>query len=135
MEFRKMITITLYTRQQKRCRYIEQSCGLCGRGREWDDMGEWHWNMYITICETHCQSRFDAWYRVLGAGVLGRPRGMGWGGRWEGGSGWGTHVHPWRIHVSVWQNQYNIVKLKKKKKRKKQREGRAWVIANQTSIN
>ena len=31
----------------------------------------------------------------------------------EGGgraSGWGTHVHPWLIHVNVWQNQYNIVK-------------------------
>ena len=23
------------------------------------------------------------------------------GGRWEGGSGWGTHVHPWQIHVDV----------------------------------
>ena len=33
-----------------------------------------------------------------------------WGGRWEGGSGWGTHVHLWQIHVNVWQNQYNIVK-------------------------
>ena len=22
----------------------------------------------------------------------------------------------WRIHVDIWQNQYNIVKLKKKKK-------------------
>ena len=32
------------------------------------------------------------------------------GGRWERGSGLGTHVHPWRIHVDVWQNQYNIVK-------------------------
>ena len=20
-----------------------------------------------------------------------------------GGSGWGTHVHPWLIHVNVWQ--------------------------------
>ena len=38
-----------------------------------------------------------------------RPRGMVWGGRWEGGSGWGTCVHLWRIHVDVWQNQYNIV--------------------------
>ena len=35
--------------------------------------------------------------------------------RWEGGSGWGTRVHPWCIHVDVWQNQYNIVSLKKKK--------------------
>ena len=34
----------------------------------------------------------------------------GWGGRQKRGSGWGTHVHPWRIHVNVWQNQYNIVK-------------------------
>ena len=40
-----------------------------------------------------------------------------WGGRWEGGSGWGTCVHPWRIHVDVWQNQYNIVKFKKKIKK------------------
>ena len=29
---------------------------------------------------------------VLRAGALGWPWGMGWGGRWEGGSGWGTHV-------------------------------------------
>ena len=28
----------------------------------------------------------------------------------EGGSGWGTHVYPWWIHVDVWQNQYSIVK-------------------------
>ena len=27
-----------------------------------------------------------------------------------GGSGWGTRVDPWWIHVDVWQNQYNIVK-------------------------
>ena len=34
---------------------------------------------------------------------------------WEvgGGSGLGTHVHPWLIHVSVWQNQYSIVKQNK----------------------
>ena len=35
---------------------------------------------------------------------------MIWGGWWEGGSELGTHVHPWRIHVNVWQNQYSIVK-------------------------
>ena len=34
-----MVTITLYARQQKRHRCIEQSFGLCGRGR--DDLGEW----------------------------------------------------------------------------------------------
>ena len=36
------------------------------------------------------QSRFDARYWMLGAGALGRPRGMVWGGRREEGSGWGT---------------------------------------------
>ena len=41
--------------------------------------------------------------QVLRAGALGRPRGMGWGGRREGGSGRGTHVNLWLIHVSVWQ--------------------------------
>ena len=33
--------------------------------------------------------------------TLGRPRGMGWRGRWEGGLGWGTHVNPWLIHVNL----------------------------------
>ena len=53
---------------------------------------------------------------MLGAGVLERPRGMVQGGRGEEGSGWGTRVYLWQIHVDIWQNQYNIVKLKKKKK-------------------
>ena len=35
-------------------------------------------------------------------------------GRREVGSGWGTHVYLWWIHVDIWQNQYNIVKLKNK---------------------
>ena len=42
----------------------------------------------------------------------------GWGGRKEEGSGWGTHVYLWWIHVDIWQNQYNIVKLKNKIKYK-----------------
>ena len=37
---RKMVTMTLYARKQKRHRRIEQSVGLCGRGRGWDDSGE-----------------------------------------------------------------------------------------------
>ena len=55
-------------------------------------MGEWHWNMWIIICEMNCQSRFNAWYRVLRAGALGWPRGMGWGGRWEGFQ-YGDHMY------------------------------------------
>ena len=69
--------------------------------------------MYNIIYETSRQSRFDAQYWMLGAGALGRPRGMVWGGRWEEGSGWGTHVYLWWIHFDIWQNQHNIVKLNK----------------------
>ena len=56
---------------------------------------------------------------MLEAGALGRLRGMVQGGRREEGSGWGTRVYLWWIHVDIWQNQYNIVKLKNKIKRKK----------------
>ena len=40
MEFRNMVTITLYAREQKRHRCIEWSFGLCGRRRGWDDLRE-----------------------------------------------------------------------------------------------
>ena len=45
------------------------------------------------------------------------------GERREEGSEWGTRVYLWQIHVDIWQNQYNIVKLKNKiKKRKKNKK-------------
>ena len=40
-----MVTITLYARQQKRHRYIEQSFGLCGRG-----VGGMIWENGIETC-------------------------------------------------------------------------------------
>ena len=51
---------------------------------------------------------------------------MGWGGRWEGGSGWGTHVNPWLIHANVWQKplkyckviSLQLIKINEKKKKK-----------------
>ena len=79
--------------------------------------------MYNIIYETRHQSRFDARYWMLGAGALGRPRRMVWGGKREEGSGWGTRVYLWRIHFNIWQNQYNIVKLKNKIKLKKKKLG------------
>ena len=108
---KRWIRTNISTRQKKRHRSTEQSLGLCGRGRGWDDLGEWQWNMYITICEIDRQSRFDAWDRALGAGALGWSWGMGWGGRWEGDSGWGTHVPPWWIHVNVWQKPLQYCKV------------------------
>ena len=62
--------------------------------------------------------------QVLRAGALGRPRGIGWRGRQERGSGWRTHVNPWLIHVNGWQKppQYykvislQLIKINEKKK-------------------
>ena len=41
--------------------------------------------MYITICKIDDQCKLNA---------LGQPRGMGWGRRWERGSGWGDTCAP-----------------------------------------
>ena len=70
-----ILTITLCTRQQERHCCIDQSYGLCGRGRGWGDFGEWHWNMYNIMYETSRQSRFNARYWMLGAGALDDPEG------------------------------------------------------------
>jgi len=67
------------------------------------------WENGNETCKISCMKRVaspgsmhDAGY--LGAGALGRPRGMVWGGRREEGSGWGTHIYLWRIHFDMWQN-------------------------------
>ena len=87
----------------------------------------WTWNncIYISFLYTKLTAKLDSpkCRKYRGVGVV---RCCSWGkrmedaqnclpwmvrgGRWEGGSGWGTCVHPWRIHVDVWQSQYNIVK-------------------------
>ena len=83
--------------------------------------------------------------QVFGPRALGRPRGIGWRGRWEGGSGWGTHVNPWLIHVNVRQKplQYcrvislQLIKINEKKKKEEaiisaKLEGR--IVQNLTAV-
>ena len=41
---------------------------------------------YITICKIDSQGEFAAWLKKLKQGLCNQPRGVGWGGRWEGGS-------------------------------------------------
>ena len=111
MEFKKIVTTTLYAKQKKRHRCTEQTFRLCGRRQGWDVQREQHWNKYSIKGETDHQPRLNPWEQVLRAGVLGRPRGMGWGGRREGGSGWGTRVNPWLICVNVWQKPLQYFKV------------------------
>ena len=57
---------------------------------------------------TSATSMHEAWHAKL---VLwDNPWGR-WGGRWEGGSGWGTHVNLWLIHVNVWQKPLQYCKV------------------------
>ena len=46
----------------------EQSFGLCGRGRGWDDLGKGHWNMYNIIYEMNlqCLLNFTVYLHHLG---------------------------------------------------------------------
>ena len=60
------------------------------------------------------QSMSDAGYSMLGAGAWGWPRGMLWGGRWEGGSCLGMHV------------RIKDLKIKKKKNYKEKKRVRKW---------
>ena len=103
---------TLYTRQQKRHRCIEQSSGLCGRGRGWDDLGDGIETCIISYVKRIASP--GSMHEIGCSGMVHWDGPEGWNGegdgRWEGGSGWGTHVHPWWIHVDVLQNQYNILK-------------------------
>ena len=72
--------------------------------------------------------------QVLRAGALGKPRGMGWRGRREGGSGWETHVILWLIHVNVWQKplhyckviRLQLIKINEKIKAKKKKSAGTW---------
>ena len=72
------------------------------------------WENGIETCKISCKKRITSLGSMQDTGCLGLvhwddPEGW-YGGRREGSSGWGTHVHPWWIHVDVWQNEYNIVK-------------------------
>ena len=39
------------------------------------------------------------------------PEGWDAEGGGGGGSGWGTHVHPWLIHVDIWQKPLQYCKV------------------------
>ena len=84
-----------------------------------DSVGEGEGGMFERTASKHVyylgwnRSPAQAGYtrQVLRPGALGRPRGIGWRGRWKGGSGWGIHVNPWLIHVSVWQKSLQYCKV------------------------
>ena len=119
MEFRKMLMITLYAEQKKKKTQIyrtvfwtvwEKARVGCFKRTASKHVYYLGWNR--SPAQVGCMRQ------ALGPGALGKPRGSGWRGRWEGGSGWGTHVNPWLFHFNVWQNPPQIKKKFKKKLKK-----------------
>ena len=51
MEFWKMVPMILHAGQQGRHRCKTQTFELSRRKSGWDDLRQYHWNMYITICK------------------------------------------------------------------------------------
>ena len=76
MEFRKMVTITLYVRQQKRLRCIEQSFGLCERGRGWRG-----WENCIETCKLSYVKQITSPCSMHDTGCLGLVH-------WDDQEGW-----------------------------------------------
>ena len=106
-----MVTITLYAKQKKETQMYRTDFWTL-------------WEKARVGCFKRTASKYVyylGWNRspaqvgcmrqVLRAGALGRPRGIRWGGRREGGSRWGTHVNPWLIHVNVWQKPLQYCKV------------------------
>ena len=111
MEFRKMLMITIYAKQKKETQMYRTDFWTL-------------WEKVRVGCFKRTASKhiyYLGWNRspaqvgcmrqVLRPGALGRPRGIRWRGRWEGESGWGTHVNPWLIHFNVWQSPLQYCKV------------------------
>ena len=79
-----MVLKNLFTGQQWRNRHREQTYGHRERGGEGEKYGKSNRETYITIFKIANGNL------LYGSGnsnwVLYQPRGVGWGGRWKGGS-------------------------------------------------
>ena len=72
-------------------------------------------------------------YRVLRAGALGWPRGMEWGGKWEGVQD-GDHMYTHGGFMSMYGKTNTINEKKKKRKKKKSRSRQSGLIAGAWDI-
>ena len=88
-----MVTITLYAKQKKGHNYTERTLDSVGEARMGCSERIESKHVYYQVLN-RLPVQAGCMRQVLRAGALGRRRGMGWRGRREGGSGWGTHGNP-----------------------------------------
>ena len=127
-----MVTITLCTRQQKRHWCIEQSYGLCGRGRGWEDLGEWH-----ETCRISCMKRVTSPGSMHDTGCLGLVH-------WDDPEGWngegggrrvqdGERMYTCGGFILIFGKSNTVmlslkIKLKKKKENSAQKNWCFWTV-------
>ena len=83
--------------------------GSVGEGK-----GEMIWENGIESCILSYVKQIPSPGRCMRQGAWGLCSGMTQRDgmeRWKRGSGWGTHVHPWLIHVNVWQKPLQYCKV------------------------
>ena len=70
-----------------------------------------HWNICISIWKLDSQCEFALRCMELKSDAPRQPRGVGWGERWEGGSGGRGYIYAYGWFVLTYgRNQHNIVK-------------------------
>jgi len=87
-----MVLKNLFTGQQWRNRHRKSTYGHGERGGEVEMYGKSNMETYINICKIDSQQEFAVWLRNSNK-TLYQPRGVGWGGRWEGGSKGRGYMH------------------------------------------
>ena len=97
MEFRKKVMITLYARQQKRHRCIEQSFGLCGRGS-----GGMIWENGIKTCIISYKKRIASPGLMQDTGCWGLVH-------WDDPEGW--YGEGGRRGIQDWEHVYTHGRL------------------------
>ena len=109
MEFRKMVTLTCMRDSKRDTEVKNRLLDSVGEGE-----GGMIWENSIETCILSFVKRIASPGLMHETGCSGLVHWDdlrdGMGREVGGGSGLGTYGHPWRIHVSVWQNHYNGVK-------------------------
>ena len=87
---------------------LVHTAGEAKGGMNWESSIEAYTLSYVKL---DSQWKFAVWHRRLNNGALWQPRGMGWGGRWEGLTRETGYMYTYGWFMLIYgRNQHNIVK-------------------------
>ena len=98
----------------KACHYVDIEKRLVDTVGEGDGGMNWERSIgtyRLPYVKLGSQWKSAVWHRELKSGALWKPRGVGWGGRWEGSSRGRGHMYTYGWFMLLYsRNQYNIIK-------------------------